>query len=123
MKKPTICFKGKRVVGLIEEIDVIGPKKKKKVIAKIDTGATKSSVDTRLAAELGLGPVTQTKMVRSAYGSRLRPIVEAKIRLAGKILKTKLTIADRSHMKYQMLVGQNALDNGFLIDPSKKEKT
>jgi hypothetical protein len=28
-------------------------------------------------------------------------------------------VADRSHMKYRVLVGQNGLEDGYLIDPAK----
>jgi len=113
---------GKRlVIGLSEKVTLISPtKKKKKVMARIDTGATKSSVDARLAAELALGPVIKTKLVKSASGSKLRPVITANIKLAGKTLKSEFTIADRSHMKYRVLVGQNILKEGkFLIDPNK----
>lgn len=89
-------------------------------MARIDTGATKSSVDARLAAELALGPVIKTKLVKSAAGNKLRPVIKASIRISGKSLKSEFTIADRSHMKYRVLIGQNILKKGFLIDPTKK---
>ena len=59
-------------------------------------------------------------MIKSAHGNKLRPIVEAKIRLAGKNMKSEFTLADRSHMKYDVLIGVNILKNGFLVDPSRK---
>ena len=112
-------MKDKTIIGLTEEIIMKGPTKKRKMIARIDSGATISSVDARLAAELGLGPVVQTKLVKSAHGNKLRPVVEARINIAGKNLKAKFTIADRDHMKYKALIGQNILKKGFLIDPNK----
>ena len=87
--------------------------------AKIDTGATKSSIDTNLAAKLRLGPVIKSKLIKSAHGSKLRPIIEATIELAGNVIKSEFTLADRAHMKYSILIGQNILKHGFLIDPSK----
>ena len=93
------------VIGLIEKITVLGREKEKQVMAKIDTGATRSSIDSRLAAELNLGPVVATKLVKSAHGNSVRPIVKAKIELAGKKIDTKFTLADRAHMKYRVLVG------------------
>ena len=110
---------GKVVVGLAEKVDIWHEAGKKKVIAKIDTGATKSSIDTNLAAELRLGPVIKSKLVKSAHGSKLRPIIEATIELAGKKIKSEFTLADRTHMKYRILIGQNILKDGFLIDPTK----
>ena len=110
---------GKVVIGLAEEVNIKYNDGKKNVIAKIDTGATKSSIDTNLATELKLGPVIKSKLVKSAHGSKLRPIIEATIELAGKKIKSEFTLADRAHMKYRILVGQNILKDGFLIDPTK----
>ena len=109
----------KIVVGLVEKVKIWNHTGKKTVIAKIDTGATKSSIDTNLAAELRLGPVIKSKLVKSAHGSKLRPIIESTIELAGKKLKSEFTLADRAHMKYRILIGQNILKDGFLIDPNK----
>ena len=110
---------GKLVIGLAEKVDINYYSGSKKVIAKIDTGATKSSIDTNLAAELRLGPVIKSKLVKSAHGSKLRPIIEATIELAGRTIKSEFTLADRAHMKYRILIGQNILKDGFLIDPTK----
>ena len=110
---------GKVVIGLAEKVGIQYSSGKKIVIAKIDTGATKSSIDTNLAAELRLGPVIKSKLVKSAHGSKLRPIIEATIELAGKKIKSEFTLADRAHMKYRILIGQNILKDGFLIDPTK----
>ena len=109
----------KIIIGLTEEITIYG-KRKKKIRAKIDTGATKSSIDLNLAAQLHLGPVIRSKMVRSAHGSRLRPLIECQVKLAGKMLKTEFTLANRERMKYKVLIGQNALTKHFLINPSKE---
>lgn len=110
---------GKTIIGLAEKVNIQYDGGKKNVIAKIDTGATKSSIDTNLAAELKLGPVIKSKLVKSAHGSKLRPIIEATIELAGKKIKSEFTLADRAHMKYRILIGQNILKDGFLIDPTK----
>ena len=109
----------KTVIGLAEKVKIFFDSGQKIVIAKIDTGATKSSIDTNLAAELKLGPVIKSKLVKSAHGSKLRPIIEAAIELAGKKIKSEFTLADRAHMKYRILIGQNILKDGFLIDPTK----
>ena len=111
-------LEGLIVIGLTEKVYVHSGSKKA-VTAKIDTGATKSSIDTNLAAKLKLGPVIKSKLVKSAHGSKLRPIIEATIEIAGKIIKSEFTLADRAHMKYRILIGQNILKHGFLIDPSK----
>ena len=109
----------KVVIGLDEKVQIQYSGGNKSVVAKIDTGATKSSIDTNLAAELKLGPVIKSKLVKSAHGSKLRPIIEATIELAGKKIKSEFTLADRAHMKFRILIGQNILKDCFLIDPEK----
>lgn len=108
------------MIGLTEKVTVFGQDKKKRVVARIDTGATKSSIDAKLAAELKLGPIVRTKLVKSATGNTMRAVIKARIEIAGKVMDSEFTIADRSHMKYSVLVGQNKLKEGFLIDPSRK---
>ena len=111
---------GRIIVGLAEKIRLISDNgRNQDIIAKVDTGATKSSIDIKLANKLKLGPVIRSKMIKSAHGSRIRPIIEAEIMLADKQIKTEFTLADRSHMKYKVLIGVNILKNGFLVDPSK----
>ena len=108
------------VLGLTETITVLGRiKHKAKLIARIDTGATKSSLDSSIAKELSLGPVVKTKLFRSAHGHSFRPMINVNVILAGKRLRGQFSIADRSHMKYRILIGQNILKKGFLIDPLK----
>jgi len=113
--------KDKIIIGLIEKVRIFGKNKEKALLAKIDTGATKSSMDSRLAAQLQLGPVIKTKLVKSAHGNKLRPVIESEIEIANKRMKTEFTLADRTHMKYHVLIGQNILKDGFLIDPSRKK--
>ena len=118
-----IKYKNRTVVGLTERVTVYGPSgKKKEVMARIDTGATKSSIDVKLAAELKLGPVLKSKVVKSALGNTLRPVIYTEIEIANKRIGSEFTLADRSHMKYRVLIGQNILvDNKFLVDPTKQE--
>ncbi len=112
---------GKIIVGLTEKISFKSSNgSKKEIMAKIDTGATRSSIDIKLASKLNLGPVIKSKVIKSAHGNKLRPIVEAEIRMAGKKLKSEFTLADRSHMSYAVLIGVNILKHGFLVDPSRE---
>ncbi|MCH8067574.1 MAG: ATP-dependent zinc protease [Nanoarchaeota archaeon] len=112
---------GKIIVGLTENIELRSNNgNKKQVMAKVDTGATRSSIDIKLASKLNLGPVIKSKMVKSASGTRLRPIIEAEIIIAGKKIRSEFTLADRTHMMYEVLIGVNVLKHEFLVDPSKK---
>lgn len=113
----------KKIIGIIEKITLIGRNgKKKETSAKIDTGASRSSIDTRIASELRLGPIVKTRLIKSANGSSLRPVIEARIKIDGQILDTQFTLANRKHMKYKVLIGLNTLQKGeFLVDPEKNK--
>lgn len=113
----------KKVIGLREEITVFGSNgKHKTVLARIDTGAQKSSIDLTLSSELNLGPIIKTTKIRSASGFSTRPVVEVEIEISGTKLKNEFNIANRSHMKYPVIIGRNALrHNDFLIDPEKSK--
>jgi hypothetical protein len=103
-------------IGLTEEVEIRG----KKVIARIDTGARRCSIDKEFARELNLGPVIAEKKYRSATGRTRRPVVEEEISFNDAQVKVLLNISDRSRMKYRMLIGREALRKGnFLIDPLK----
>lgn len=111
----------KAIVGLTEEITLFGAKKPIKLMAKIDTGATQSSIGTSLATEMALGPIVSAKIVKSSHGTTLRAVIRAEISFAGKRIKAKFNIADRRHMRYKMLIGVNILKKcGVLVDPSRK---
>ncbi|HIH11410.1 TPA: hypothetical protein HA241_04425 [Candidatus Woesearchaeota archaeon] len=111
----------RKVLGLTELVTVISPQgQEENVIARIDTGATASSIDQELAARLQLGPIILSKVIRSASGVRKRPVIQAKIRLHGLLIEDHFNVADRSHMTYTLLIGQNILKKGlFLVDPLK----
>lgn len=114
-------MESKTILGLTEKVVVFGNNNlKKEVTARIDTGATKSSVDMDIAGQLELGPIKRTKLVRSASGKKRRAIISVKIKLDNKLLEGDFTIAERKHMTYPVLIGQNILKKGnFLIDPNK----
>ena len=115
-------MKDKVILGLIEQVTVHGSKEREaEALARVDTGATSSSIDYSLAGELQLGPVISSKIVRSASGIKKRPTIRVKITLKGIDIEEEFTLADRSHMTYKVLLGQNVLRRGnFLIDPLKK---
>jgi hypothetical protein len=109
------------VLGLTEEVTIIGSAEEI-VQARIDTGATSSSIDMTLAEKLELGPVIREKVVKSASGIEKRDLIMVKVKVAGRILEEEFSVADRHHMTYPVLIGQNVLIAGnFLIDPKKKK--
>lgn len=60
-------------------------------------------------------------LIRSAAGRTRRVFVPLKIEIAGKLIKTKVTIIERTHMEYPMIVGRKDLQKGkFIIDPLRR---
>jgi len=106
------------IVGFYEDVLIEG----KLVRAKIDTGASTSSIDGVLAKMLGLGPVVSRTTIVSSHGRGVRPVVKADVVINGKKLNAKFNIASRRHLRYPVLIGKNILRRGFIIDPKKRLK-
>jgi len=111
------------IIGPIEYVKVIGHHGEANVKGKIDTGATRTSVDVWLAANIGLGPTVDVAKVKSALLDevRSRPLVRSVVEIAGERFALPVSVNDRSDMRYPVLVGMDILSSGrFLIDPAKK---
>jgi hypothetical protein len=111
------------LIGPIEYVRVIGHHGEAQVKGKIDTGASRTSVDVWLAANIGLGPTVDVAKVKSALWDkvRTRPVVRGIIEVGGLRFALPVTVNDRSDMRYRVLIGMDILKSGrFLIDPTKK---
>lgn len=65
--------------------------------------------------------VTNSVLIRSASGRTRRPMVPVKIKLADIIIKTEVTIIERTNMNYEMIIGREDLRKGaFVIDPKRR---
>lgn len=110
--------KPRPILGLTEEVFLKRDHCQSKLTARIDSGATSSSIDQSLVDQFSLGQVLHSRIVKSASGIKERPIIKVKIKIAGKIIESEFNVADRSHMTYPLLIGQNILKQGkFIIDP------
>ena len=109
-------------IGVVEEVVIRGSKGDIRVLARIDTGAARTSLDTDLALRAGLGPVFDRVRVRAAAADEPeeRDVVDAKILIAGREFDVAVAVTDRKDMRYHMIVGMDILrEAGFLVDPSK----
>ena len=104
-----------KVVGSVERVRINGID----VLARMDTGAGRSSICKTLAKKLRLGPPIKGVVVRSVHGRSIRPVVQAGIIIKGRKIKANFTVTDRSGMKFDVLIGRNILKRGFLVDSSK----
>lgn len=115
--------KDRILIGPIEYVKVIGHHGEARVKGKIDTGASRTSVDIWLAANIGLGPTVDVAKVKSALVGevRTRPLVRGVVEVGGVEFTLPVTVNDRSDMRYPVLIGMDILKSGrFLIDPTKK---
>jgi hypothetical protein len=116
------------------------------VKVKIDTGARTSALDVvsyelhesdsqGLVAELRLAldhrhpqrlTVVQAPVLRMVVVSKSsamreqRPLIETTIRLGPVAKRVRLTITNRSGMRFRMILGRKALEGDFMVDVSKK---
>jgi hypothetical protein len=109
-------------IGVVEKVAVVGPKGTYHVLARVDTGAARTTLDTDLAARVGLGPVLDRVRIRAsaADSPETRDVVSARIIIADKEFDLQVAVTDRKDMRYHMIVGMDILrDSGFLVDPSR----
>ncbi|MEE8232289.1 MAG: retroviral-like aspartic protease family protein [Thermoplasmata archaeon] len=107
------------IMPIVCSVVLIGERGQEEVTAKVDTGASRTSVDTDLAGRVGLGPVGDTVRVRAASSAQaeVRPLVEARLQLVGKEFVLPVSLADRGDMNYPVILGMDILSEGnFLID-------
>lgn len=108
---------GPKILGFIESISVKTPTGEIEVDAKIDSGAFRTSLDQALVQEWGLQFVNKKIFVKAASGQGYRDAVKFDFVLKGKKVSTIATVAERSHLRYPVIVGRRDM-KGFLIDPS-----
>ncbi len=88
------------------------------VEAKVDTGAYRSSIDKKLAEDLGLlspDRILYNRHYRSSLGVHQdRPVIEMTYWLKGKKITSAVNVADRGHLKSRFLIGILDL-KGFLV--------
>lgn len=109
--------------------------------AKLDTGAETSSLDAEIVKKfrkdgkrwvrfrvrdwdsgeeyLMVRERVRTVGIIQHDGSRqVRPVVEFSMCLAGRDLKTEVSLIDRQEFLYPLLLGRNALEDFALVDPA-----
>ncbi|WP_435345670.1 RimK family alpha-L-glutamate ligase [Haloarchaeobius sp. HRN-SO-5] len=119
--KPQEKESGPVIVGYTEEVVLSGTAGSKTVLAKSDTGATRTSIDTRLAAEIGAGPIKSVMRVKSGSlkKGKSRPVVDLVVGIGGQQHTVTASVEDRSHMDYPVLLGRDILEN-YQVDVSRR---
>ncbi|MFB6217780.1 MAG: RimK/LysX family protein [Halobacteriaceae archaeon] len=108
------------VLGFTTRVRLCGSGGSERAVAKADTGAKRTSIDTGLAAEVGAGPLVGTTRVRSGAGeSETRPLVDLDIEIRDRWHPVTASITDRSGMNYRVLLGRDLLEE-YTLDVTRR---
>jgi alpha-L-glutamate ligase-like protein len=95
-----------------------GKKERVEVLAKVDTGAFRSSIDRDLAMKYDLlreDRVIYYRHYRNSMGSGVRrPVIELTFWIQGKKITSAINVADRKKMRAKFLVGRRDLHD-FMV--------
>lgn len=132
-KKPHKKSKPKQVIGRNSFVDFpdLGVKAVK---AKIDTGAYSntlhcSEIHVRRhklcfkvmnEKEHCISAFSQKKIKNSFGKIEKRYLIRTKIKIAGRVIKSIISLTDRRDMRYPALIGRRLLKNKFIVDVSLK---
>lgn len=133
----------KLIIGRLENID-LPDLSIKNLTARVDTGAQSSSlhvdnimrleIDGKPAVAFDIHPeihnvkhvvrcktfIYDIRKVKSSNGvSEQRYVIKVPALLGERLWDIEISLTDRSDMTYLMLLGREALNSHFLIDPSK----
>lgn len=116
---------GNKTISVWEEIKIYTPRHvKEKILAKIDTGAWRTSIDKDLASKLGLltpENILWTRKVRTAVGREERYVINITYMLAGKKIASSASVSTRKHLRTSIIIGRKDLV-GFLVSPKVEGK-
>ena len=109
--------------------------------AKIDTGAKTSALHADKIEFLSINgiryvrfmfindegeeiivktPLIEERAIKSSNGDKtVRPVVKTDIRMGSERFEIEVTLINRDLMGFKMLIGREALNGRFLINPSK----
>jgi hypothetical protein len=109
------------VIGFTENVVVSGTTGTNTVVAKSDSGAARTSIDLRLAADIGAGPIHTVSRVKSGSmkGGKSRPVVDLVIGIGGNQHTVAANIEDRSHMTHAVLLGRDILKH-YQLDVARQ---
>jgi len=106
-----------RVLSVIEPITIVSGNARREYRAKLDTGAYRTSLDTSVIEDLKLPLLTRKFKTISATGREVRQGVKVNMILAGRRITTIASVAERSHLKFPIIIGRRDL-RGFYVNPA-----
>ena len=61
---------------------------------------------------------SQKKIKNSSGEAEKRYVIKTKIKIAGRVIKSIISLTDRGNMRYPVLIGRRLLKNKFVVDVS-----
>ncbi len=109
--RQSVTPSSRTVVGVEELVRLTGPTGTNiEVLARIDTGASSSSIDTNLAKSLGFDLENADRVaVASSLGRERRPVVNVAMQLAGTVVPARMNVNDRTRRSNLVLLGRDDL--------------
>jgi hypothetical protein len=109
-------------LGLTEQVDIIGEIAETSVIAKVDTGADRTSIDSEIASIVGATRTGESYVTRyPTGGSRERELIRVNVRIRGEVYDIEAVLDQRSNMNFRVVIGKDVLTSGrFVIVPFKE---
>lgn len=129
-----------RVMGWVEPVEILPSGLR--ISAKLDTGASTSSIDVARYEEFKRAgktwvrfsvsdrkggsirferPVVRISRIRrSDAPTVVRPVIELGVCVGEVYRKTQVNLANRAHLNHPMLIGRRFLKTKILVDPSRK---
>lgn len=132
---------GHKTLGWVEPVCIEGLNAV--LMAKLDTGADRTSIDARgietieredrsfvrfrladdAGPELELPLVGEVRVRRQSDVPAERKTVRLALILAGRVVETDASLADRSGYDYPMLIGRDVLAGRFIVDGARMQTT
>ena len=110
---------GKKVIGVSEVVEIFDKNQNThQVLAKIDTGAYRTTICESLAKKLQIDEAIAFKKVRAALGEEERPIIKFAFIMDNHRVHTEAFMAQRGDMKYDIIIGRRDLKK-YIVDPDK----
>lgn len=76
--------------------------------------------DNRSISILCQAKLVDMRSVKSSQGiAEERPVIKTPVNIAGNVYEIELTLANRDTMEYRMLLGREAINGRYLVDPSQ----
>ena len=126
-------LKPKQIIGRKELVDfpelgIAG------INAKIDTGAYSNTLHCHdihlkekklyfkvLNEKEHCFDIFSQKKIKNSFGeAEKRYLIRTKIKIAGRVIKSIISLTDRGNMRYPVLIGRRLLKNKFVVDVSLK---